>query len=346
MSFRAGLIGYGFGGRVFHAPLLEAAGIELAAIGSSRLDDIRRDHPSATPYADYHDLLADQSLDLVIVCTPSPTHGSVAIEALDAGHNVAVDKPFAASVEEAERMIAAAEKAGKVLTCFQNRRWDSDFLTLKDLMARGVLGDIHHIRSTFSFFKPKPPDAWQNQTLPAVGIHFDLGTHLLDQLVHLFGMPDWVEGELVRRRPASGVPDRLHARLGYPGLRAEAEADMFSPEYAPRFVVQGTKAGWRKDHMDCQEAQLKGGMTATDPGFGVEPEDHYGTLTTYPDGTRTRETVRLLNGTHHAFYRLTREAIENGTEPPVKATETRNVLRVIEAVAQSSEEGKRIQLAP
>lgn len=344
MHFKAGLVGYGAGGRVFHAPLLQAAGIDLVAIASSRSDEIARDYPGATAHPTAQDLFADSSLDLVIITTPSPTHASLAIEALKTGHNVVVDKPFAGSVEEANQVIEAAKTAGKLVSCFQNRRWDSDFLTLKDLIARGVLGEVHHLHSSFSFYKPEPPSSWHNQALSAVGIHFDLGTHLLDQIVQLFGMPDWVEGEILTRRPSSGVPDRLHARLGYPGIRAIAEADMFSPEHAPRFVVQGTKAGWRKDFMDGQEAQLKSGMKAHEPGFGVEAPENYGTLTTYPDGIKTAQRVPLLNGEHHTFYRLVREAIQNGTPPPVTGEEVRDVLKVIEAVVQSGKTGRRVML--
>ncbi|MFK7792352.1 MAG: Gfo/Idh/MocA family oxidoreductase [Devosiaceae bacterium] len=343
-SFRAGLVGYGTGGRVFHAPLLQAAGIELAAIASSRVDEIAKDHPATHIHATPEALFADTSLDLVIITTPSHTHGALAIEALEAGHNVVVDKPFAGSVKEADRIIAAAQRAGKMVSCFQNRRWDSDFLTLKDLMARGVLGDIHHIHSSFSFFKPAIRDNWKNDTLPGVGIHFDLGTHLLDQFVQLFGMPHWVEGELLTQRAQSNVPDRLHARLGYPGLRAIAETDMISPEHAPRFVVQGSKAGWRKDHMDGQEAQLKAGMKAHETGFGVEDPRHYGTLTHFPDGVKTAQKVPLLNGAHQTFYQLMREAIESGTPPPVTGQQARDVLKIIEAIVASGEQGRRITL--
>lgn len=344
MSFRAGLVGYGSGGRVFHAPLLQAAGIELAAVASRKTEQIKGDFPNATAYAAPQDLFADTSLNLVIITTPSPTHAELAMEALKAGHNVVVDKPFAGSVEEANTLIATAKEAGKLVSCFQNRRWDSDFLTLKDLIARGVLGEVHHVHSSFSFFKPDAPESWHNQALPAVGIHFDLGTHLLDQLVQLFGLPDWVEGELITRRPSSGIPDRLHARLGYPGIRAIAEADMFSPEHAPRFVVQGSKAGWRKDFMDGQEAQLKSGMKAHEAGFGVEATEHYGTLTSYPGGVKKVERIPLLNGEHHSFYRLVREAIENGTEPPVTGEQARDVLQVIEAVVEAGNTGARVAL--
>lgn len=344
MSFRAGLVGYGNGGRVFHAPLLQAAGIELAAIASRKREAILQDFPEAIAYDRPQDLFADNSLDLVIITTPSHTHGDLAKEALKAGHNVVVDKPFAGSAREADEIIALAKDVGRLVSCFQNRRWDSDFLTLRDLIARGTLGEIHHIHSSFSFYKPDGRDSWHNQPLPAVGIHFDLGTHLLDQMVQLFGMPEWVEGEVLSRRPESNILDRLHARLGYPGLRAIVEADMFSPEHAPRFVVQGTIAGWRKDHMDGQEAQLKSGMKAHEPGFGVEAEERYGTLTSYPDGNKQVECIPLANGEHHTFYRLIREAIQTGKAPPVTGEEVRDVLKLIEAVVQSSNTGRRVPL--
>ena len=344
MAFRAGLIGYGFGGRTFHAPLLQAAGIDLAAIASSRTGDIHRDFPDATAYDTVEALLADTSLDLVIICTPSPTQGALAIQALEAGHHVVVDKPFAASVAEAERMIEAAQKAGRLLSCFQNRRWDSDFLTIKDLLANDTLGTIHDYRAHFEFYKPDVGDVWQNRALPAVGIAYDLGTHMIDQAVQLFGMPDWVEGDFRMLRPTSQVLDTMFVRFGYGTMRASLFSSYFSADFTSRFVVHGAKGSYRKYHMDGQEAQLKAGMKAHDPGFGVEDPSLYGTLTTYPDGRMHTAPQPSRDGTHHSFYRLMREAIETGAAPPVLPEEARDVLRLIDAAMEASDTGRQIAL--
>jgi scyllo-inositol 2-dehydrogenase (NADP+) len=342
--FRAGLIGYGFGGRVFHAPLLAAAGIELAAIASSRSSDIARDFPKASAYASAQALLGDRSLDMVIICTPSPTHGTLAIKALEAGHHVVVDKPFAASVAEADAMIEAAARAGRMLTCFQNRRWDSDFLTIKALLAGGTLGPIHEYRAHFEFYKPDVGDVWQNRVAPAVGIEFDLGTHMIDQAVQLLGVPQWVEGEVQKLRPTSNVNDHMFVRLGYDGLRANLYASYYSADFSSRFVIHGALGSYRKYHMDGQEAQLRGGMRADDPRFGVQEPSGYGSVTTASGTALHRQTWPTCDGGHQHFYRLTREAIQRGGEPPVKAQEARQVLAVIEALMASSSLGQRVAL--
>ncbi|MEM6711614.1 MAG: Gfo/Idh/MocA family oxidoreductase [Pseudomonadota bacterium] len=344
MTFRAGLIGYGLGGKTFHAPLLEAAGIDLVAIASSRESDIKADFPEATPHANADALLTDNSLDLVIVCTPSQTHSDVTIKALDAGHNVVVDKPFAATAGDADRMIAAAANSGKLLSCFQNRRWDSDFLTIKDLLARDTLGQVHEYQANFEFYKPDPGDVWQNRDLPAVGIEYDLGTHMIDQTVQLFGVPEWVEGDLRKMRPVSQVHDLMTVRFGYGGMRATMTASYLSTNHTLRSTIHGATGSFRKYHMDCQEAQLKGGMKATDPAFGVEDPSKYGTLTQFTDGALQDEALPLKNGEHHTYYRLVREAIQAGTPPPVTAEEARTVIGLIETAQEASKRGTRIHL--
>ncbi|MEM1287624.1 MAG: Gfo/Idh/MocA family oxidoreductase [Pseudomonadota bacterium] len=344
MSFKAGLIGYGSGGRIFHAPLLEKAGITLAAIASSKVDAIASDFPHAAAYKDPEALVADQSLDLVIVSTPSHTHADVAIMALKAGHHVVVDKPFAPSAADADRIISEAKAAGRHVTCFQNRRWDSDFLTIRDLLAQGVLGDIHDYRAHFEFFKPDAGDTWKNEALPGVGVHYDLGTHMLDQAIALFGMPQWVEADLRTLRSNGRAPDHMFARLGYPDKRATLIASMFSAYTDERYVIHGSSGSFHKRFMDCQEEQLKAGITPSDPDYGVEDPSTFGELILLDGDQTTRKIHQSHNGQHWKFYELMRLAIQEGGAVPVAPEGPRDALLVIEALMRASDVGQRIEL--
>ena len=340
MALRAGLAGFGLAGRVFHAPLLPAANITLGAVASSRSEEIKAAHPEAAVYGSPEEMFADPSLDLIIIATPTPTHAELAKMALAAGKHVIVDKPFAPTAVEAREMFAAAEAAGKILTCFQNRRWDGEFLTLKQLIAEDKLGAIHQFQSNFSFFKPDAnPDKWQDQALPGVGVHYDLGTHVIDQAVALFGRPDWVEGEALVQRQGGAVPDYFLCRLGYGDMRCLLTGGYFEPDFRSKYMVQGAKGAYRKWHMDVQEGQLRQGLMPGDAGFGKETQDRWGDLTTGGE-TRKQPTV---TGCHHQIYVDLAQAIETGTAPAVKPAEVITTLEIIEAMVVSGQEGRRIE---
>lgn len=339
MTVNAGIVGYGLAGRVFHAPLLAPAGLRLAAIATSQTEAPARAHPEARLHETPEALFADAGVDLVILATPTPTHGPLAMAALAAGKHVVVDKPFATSAAEADAMIAAAKDAGRMLTCFQNRRWDGDFLTVRKLVEDGTLGEVHDYRAHFDFYKPQPADRWQDRPGPGVGAHFDLGTHLLDQATTLFGTPDWVEGEALTQRPGGGAPDAFHMRLGWGTRRGTLSASYFAPDFSARYVLQGDKGSFRKRHMDAQEAQLKGGIAPGDTRYGVEDPTRHGLLTEPSGRTRRVETTR---GDWPAFYRGVRAAIEDGAPPSVDPAEARRTIALIEAVAASP--GQRVTL--
>ncbi len=345
MALKAGIVGYGLAGKVFHAPLLPAAGIELAGVASSDPAKVHADHPDATVHATADALFADDSLDLVILASPSATHAPLAIKALQAGRHVVVDKPFATTVAEADQVIEAARSANRLVTCFQNRRWDGDFLTLRHLIEQDRLGPIHAYEAHFEFFKPAPADRWQETPGPGVGVHFDLGAHLIDQALVLFGRPDWVEGEAIIQRPGGQVPDAFFARLAFGPVRATLTGSYFSADNRSRCVAHGARGSWRKWHMDVQEEQLRAGLTPLDPGFGIEPVDRHGSLTSLSDNGLQRVTIDTRPGTHHEFYRQMRRAIENGGPPPVDPNDARNTIEVIEALVASGKTGKRVGLS-
>lgn len=343
---RVGLVGYGFSGTTFHAPLFEAAGMKLVAVASSRHEKIKADWPDATAHATPQDLFADPEVDLAVIAAPSTEHCRLVIEALEAGKHVVTDKPFCFTVEEADQMIAARDKAGKLLTCFQNRRWDTEFLTLRKLLDEDRLGKITSFRGHFEFYFPFDPTDETALRL-TVPIHFELGPHQVDQVYALFGMPEWVYGDLVTQRPGAPAADRMNAVMGYAdGLRVELVASFFAPDHSTRYAVHGTKGSYVKRFMDPQEAQLIDGMKAGDVGFGVEPDSHSGRLTEVgADGVLTDAILTSVPGDFSAFYRAVGAAIEDGAPLPLTGEDARNVIRIVQAIETSSDTGQRITFA-
>ncbi|WP_422368260.1 Gfo/Idh/MocA family oxidoreductase [Pelagibius sp.] len=342
MALKVGLVGYGLAGKVFHAPLFPAAGLDLAAVASSDSAKVLADHPGVTVHPTPAALFADPAVDLVVLATPSPTHPALMLEALAAGKHVVSDKPFTPSAAEADRVIAAAVKAGRIATCFQNRRWDSDFLTLGTLIKSGELGEIKSYRAHFEFYKGEVGDRWQERPAPGVGIHYDLGAHLIDQALQLFGLPDWIEGDLVIQRAGGEIADGFHARMGKGDLRIDLFGNYYAPDHSTRYAVHGTRGSYMKRFMDIQEDQLRSGMTPLDEGYGIEPQDRWARVTTYDGSAASARFEPSLPGAHQQFYSLLREAIENGSPPPVLAEEARDTIRVIEAIRESSEAGRRV----
>ncbi len=342
MAPRVGLIGYGLAGSVFHAPLFPAAGLELAAVVSSREEQIRRDHPDAKIYAAPAELFADDDIDLVVIAAPSDQHAPLLMAALAAGKHVVSDKPFTATVEEADAVVKAAEKANRIASCFQNRRWDSDFLTLCKLVGQGTLGEIYSYRAHFEFFRPNVTEAWRDYVAPARGIHYDLGAHLIDQALVLFGTPDWLSADITVQRPGGRVEDGFHIRMGKGNKRIDLFSTYLAPDFSTRYAVHGSQGSFVKRHMDIQEAQLRGGMTPQDEGYGIEPEEHWAEVATIRDGEPSMQREPSVPGAHYLYYRGIRDAIEKGVRPPVLAEEARETIRMIEAAKRSSDEGRRI----
>lgn len=342
MTVRIGLVGYGLAGKVFHAPLFAAAGVDLVAVASSDSAKVLADHPGVRVHPTPAALFADPEVDLVVLATPSPTHPALMLEALAAGKHVVADKPFTPTAAEAEAAIAAAAKAGRIATCFQNRRWDSDFLTLRRLIESGELGEIRSYRAHFEFYRADIGDRWQEKPAPGVGIHYDLGAHLVDQVLQLFGLPDWVEGDLVIQRAGGEIADGFHARMGHGPVRVDLFGSYFAPDHSTRYAVHGTKGSYMKRFMDIQEGQLRDGLTPLNEGYGVEPQDRWARVTTYEGEEASARFEPSIPGAHHQFYALLREAIENGSPPPVLAEEARDTIRVIEAIRESSETCRRV----
>lgn len=350
---RAGIIGYGLAGVVFHAPLIAATpGMEVAAIVTrdpQRQARARRDFPAAAIYATAEEMLATpERLDLVVVAAPNRAHVPLGIAALEAGLPVVIDKPVAPSSAGAERLIETARRTGKLLTVFQNRRWDNDFLTVRQLIAGDVLGPVLHFESRFERFRPVPtPGAWRELPDPeeAGGLLFDLGAHLVDQAMRLFGAPTSVYAEVAERRPGAVVDDDVFVALRFAGGQvAHLWASAVPRRSGPRFRVIGMRGVYEKWELDPQEDALRTGMRPGDEDWGREPRERWGRLITEVGGLTVDGVVETLPGSYESYYALLRDALINNGPPPVDPAEALHAMRVIEAARASARTGSTIAL--
>jgi scyllo-inositol 2-dehydrogenase (NADP+) len=339
-DLQIGLIGYGLAGASFHAPVLQAVpGLRLAAVVTS--DPVR-----AAAVADRHDgavVLPDadalwrsaDALDAVVIASPNRTHVPLALAALDAGLHVVVDKPLAATAADARRLCDAADGAGRVLTVYQNRRWDGDFLTLRRLLADGVLGEVLRFESRFEKWRPDPKPGWRESDDPrdAGGILYDLGSHLIDQALLLFGPVRTVYAELDRRRPRVLVDDDAFVALTHEtGVRSHLWMSAVAGQSGPRMRVLGTRGTWTKRHLDVQEAALRAGRAPQGADWGEEPEPAWGVLGA---GDHSRP-VPTVPGDYRRFYAGLVAAIRQGAPPPVDPRDAVASLQILEAARRSA----------
>lgn len=338
---RVGLVGYGLGGSVFHAPLISTTpGLALAAVVTSdpeRAGEVRRRYPQARVAASFDGLLDDPAgLDLVVVTVPNAWHLEVAERAVAAGLPVVLDKPVTPSLAEAERLGRAAAAAGVSVIPYHNRRWDGDFLTVRRLIRAGRLGRVWRFESRFERWKPVlAARSWkQDPDLPGGGVLLDLGTHLVDQALVLFGTPVSVYAEVRSRRGA--LDDDAFVALGYAdGTVSHLWASSQTAAGGPRFRVLGSQAGYVKFGMDPQEGALRAGRLPGLPGWGEEPEASWGRL-----GTPERsEPVRTEAGSYPVFYAGVAEHLHDGAAVPVPFTDALAGLAVLEAAVRSARSG-------
>lgn len=340
MAIRAGLIGFGLGGRNFHAPFLQAAGFDLRAIATRRAEEVAAEYPGVEPIADPAALIARPDLDLVAISTPTETHEPLARAALEAGKHVVLDKPFTVEPGEAEELIALSQARGLTLTVLQNRRWDADFLTARGLVADGALGEIRNVQIRFDRFRPSPRPGWRNSTDRGAGVMIDLGAHLVDQAILLAGAPRSVWADLTTQGDGAVAEDGFALYLDCGSARCLLAATPFAAATQPRLVLHGVKGTFIKDGLDVQEEQLKAGLRPGAPGFGIEPPDHAGRLTT-AEGTITVPTAA---GRYIDFWMALRRALETGGAPPVDPRDSLLGLRVLDAARRSFATGRRIDL--
>jgi predicted dehydrogenase len=334
------LIGYGFAGKTFHGPLISACSdLRLHTVVSTRPEAVHADWPEARVVPDLATALADPDIDLVVIATPDALHAEQAEAALNAGKAVVVDKPFALSLADARRVVDLAEDKGLFLSVFQNRRWDADFLALKADIASGRLGRIVTFESHFDRYRPVVRDRWREA--PGAGVWQDLGPHLIDQALVLFGRPLGISCDLAIQRDGGLSPDRAHATLRYDGgLRVVLNAAMLIAAPDVRFAVHGSKASFLTSGLDPQEDQLKAGMAPGAPGWGVDPSPP--TIVEGETGERTSAPGPA--GDYPAYYAAVARAVRGQGPNPVPPSEALMVMEVLEAGMISSREGREVAL--
>lgn len=321
-----GLVGFGFAGKVFHAPIIRAVeGLRLTAIvqrsgGSDFLHSV--------------DDLLSRAIDLVVIATPNTSHHPIAKQCLLAGRHVVIDKPFATTVAEAEELVQLATEKQRVLSVYQNRRYVGDFVTLQRLVAEGTLGRIVAYESHFDRFRPEQkPSAWRERPEPGAGVWFDIGPHLLDQAFVLFGTPHAIAADIRIERDGGVVDDAFDVTLHYPNLRAVLRASMLAAAPGPSFAVHGTRGSFIKYGVDAQEAALKAGRTSGEPGWDADPPALWGNLTT-AEGTRP---VPTIPSSYAHYYENVRDAILGKADLAVTPDQALDVMRGLELAVASSE---------
>lgn len=343
-ALRVGLIGYGYAGKTFHAPLIAAVpGLQLAVVASRDAARVHADFPAAEVLADPQALPTRADLDLVVIASPNDSHFPLARAALAAGRHVVVDKPFTLTLAEARELAALAHARGRLLAVFHNRRWDSDFLTLRELVERGTLGRIVHLESAFDRFRPTVRPRWRESAVPGGGLWFDLGPHLLDQALQLFGWPVGIALDADTLRDGGLTDDWFQARLAYPQRRVVLRASMLAAEPAPRFAVHGTGGSWIKQGLDPQEDALKAGERPTWPPAAGWGEDRNDSRVTRPSGEALRtEAWPLRAGCQGAFYAAVHAALRGNGPNPVPPEEAVAVMALIELGQRSAREGRTL----
>jgi len=343
---RVGLIGYGYAGKTFHAPLIAAVpALELAAVASSDASKVHADWPGVAVLASPAELIARDDLDLVVIATPNDTHHPLARAALLAGRHVVVDKPFTVALDDARELAALAREHRRVLSVFHNRRWDGDFLTLRQLVADGALGRVVEMTSRHDRYRPEVRQRWREGAGPGAGLWFDLGPHLVDQALQLFGRPRAITLARDRTRDGALADDWFHASLRYDRLHVQLHAGMLVAASAPRLAVHGTLASFVKEGLDAQEDALKAGVRPTwppQPDWGIDP-GRASLVTRTSDGSAVTQPVAMVPGAHMAYFAGVAAAIRDGAPNPVPPGEALDVMALIELGIRSATERRELE---
>ncbi len=335
-----GLIGFGLAGRSFHAPVISAVpGMRLAAILQRKGNEAAIAYPQAKIVRTLDELLAIPDLQLIVIATPNETHSPFARAALAAGRNVVVDKPFTTSYEEAVDLVKFAEKPGPLLTVYQNRRYDGDFQAIRGLVAEGPLGRIVRFETNYDRFRPNlKPNAWREKAAPGAGILFDIGPHLIDQAMILFGKPEAITADVRIEREGGLADDAFDVMFHYPNsMRAVLSSSILAVVARPRFLLFGTKGSFVKQTVDPQENNLRFSRLPKEGPWGAEPEENWGVLT-LSDGTNaTQRRIPSGTGDYRDYYANVRDVIEGKAQPFVPLRYALDVMRALELCRDSSE---------
>ena len=338
---RVALIGFGFVGKTFHAPLIQSVpGLQLALVSSRDRERVHQDLPEARVLADPEQAATDPEVDLVVIASPNDTHVPLATAALNAGKHVVVDKPFTITLAEARSLAKLAKQKQRLLSVFHNRRWDSEFLGAQAIVREGRLGQIVHFESHFDRFRPEVQNRWREVPTPGAGVWYDLGPHLIDQTLQLFGLPERVSAKLVKQRPDSQTDDWFHVLLDYGRLQAILHGSVLVAGGVPRMIIHGTAGSWVKYGLDVQEEQLKRGVVPGSRGWGEDPRPGL----FYSGSGNDAVELPLPRGDQRQYYFAIRDALRNEASNPVTAEQAIAVMALLEAAIRSSNEGRALSL--
>jgi scyllo-inositol 2-dehydrogenase (NADP+) len=344
-TLNLGLAGYGFAGQTFHAPLIVGAGLRLAAIQTSQAERAAHDFPEARIVSDFDALLALPELDAIVIATPNDTHFDLACRALAAGKHVVVDKPVTVTLAEAEQLERAAARHQRLVAPFHNRRWDGDFLTVRALLASGKLGRLTHYESHFDRFRPLVRPRWREDAARGGGLLLDLGPHVVDQALQLFGLPDTLWATIATHRDDARADDYFHLVLGYPQLQVVLHASTLTALVPPRFALHGTRGSYLKMGLDTQEDMLKAGQRPGDAGFGHNPPGRLRTLVETGEAQPEVEWEWPTEaGAYTEFYRQFAAAVRQQAPLPVTVGQAIEVMRLLSLAQESAASGRRIDV--
>ena len=340
-SIRVALIGYGFVGKTFHAPLIKSVpGLEVVVVGSRNPEKVHADLPDAQVIADPEKAATSAEVDLVVIASPNETHVPLATAALNADKDVVVDKPFTVTLAEARKLTALAMKQERLLSVFHNRRWDSEFLGARAAIEEGRLGEVLHFESHFDRFRPEVRLRWREMPGPGSGVWYDLGPHLADQALQLFGLPKTIAANLAVQRREAQTDDWFHVLMSYDRLRVILHGSVIVAGGTPRMAIHGTGGSWLKYGLDVQEEQLIDGAIPGQPGWGQDPRPAL-----FYNGRDSQPLeLALPAGDQRQYYFGIRDAIRNQGTNPVSPAQAVAVMAVLETVIESSTSGEALPL--
>lgn len=345
-SIKTALLSYGMSGEIFHAPLLAVdPGFTLSTVVQRNSDKAKQRYAGIKIVRNVNEVMEDQSIELVVINTPNEYHHEFAKQALEAGKHVIVEKPFTVTAVEADNLIALAKKKNKLITVFQNRRWDGDFMTVKKILDNKWVGKVAEFEVHYDRYRNYiEANTWKEEQGPGSGILYNLGSHMLDQVLVLFGMPTEVDARVGIQRPNGKVEDFYDIRMQYDDFHAIVKSSYLVRESTPRYILHGTEGSFIKYGIDPQEQALKDGKIPGTPGWGSDPRELWGKLNSTLNDLHIEGNIETIPGNYTLFYKNIYDAIRNGKPLAVKAEESKNVIKLIEACYESSRMRKAIKI--
>ena len=342
---QVGILSYGMSGKVFHAPMLHVnPGFAMVKIMQRNGNSALERYPYVEIVRDVREIIHDPRIDLVLVNTPDHTHFDFACQALENGKHVVLEKPFVLDVKEGETLIGLAEKKGRVLTVFQNRRWEGDFLTIRKIIEQKWLGRLVEYEAHFDRFRNFIRDSWKEKQENRTSTLYNLGSHLIDQAISLFGMPSAVYADIRKQRAGAQVDDLFDLNLIYPDVKVTLKGSYLVREPGPHFILHGTEGSFVKHGTDPQEEALTAGRYPDEPGWGSDQEERWGILNTTMRGLHYRGKIETLPGCYPEFYNSLYNTLVEDKELVVKPVESLNGIRIIKAAYESSDKKKAVEI--